>query len=138
MYTAFEPIPLDNSSLSKFRQPDTIDTFANYKYRQHPNCDISSLSLHNSFSPLCPDRSSFLDAFSGSGRIGFDAPFMPRGCDMRWYATEEVCDILGRFEKVFVVGDSMMRHAVGAMNVFLRQDLGYGAVTGWNFGDEER
>lgn len=30
-----------------------------------------------------------------------------------------------------------MRHVVGAMNVVLRQDLGYGAVTGWNFGQEE-
>lgn len=57
---------------------------------------------------------------------------------MRWYATEEICDIMGRFEKVIVIGDSMMRHVVGAINVFLRQDLGYGAVTGWNFGDEER
>lgn len=63
---------------------------------------------------------------------------MPRDCDMRWYATEEICDILSRFEKVIVVGDSMMRHVVGAMNVLLRQDLGYGGVTDWNFGDEER
>jgi len=57
---------------------------------------------------------------------------------MRWYTTEEVCEILGRFEKIIVLGDSMMRHVVGAMNVILRKDLGYGAVTGWNFDDEER
>lgn len=138
IYTAFDSIAVDNSSLSIYRRPDTFDTFANYKYRQDPKCDISSLSLHKPFSPLCPNRPSFLDAFSGGGRIGFDAPFMPRDCDMRWYATEEVCDILGRFEKVIVVGDSMMRHVVGAMNVLLRKDLGYGAVTGWNFGEEER
>lgn len=138
IYTAFEPIALDNSSLSVYRRPDTVDTFINYKYRVHPDCDISSLALHKAFSPLCHDRTSFLDAFSGGGRIGFDAPFMPRDCDMRWYATEEICDIMSRFEKVIVIGDSMMRHVVGAMNVFLRQDLGYGAVTGWNFGDEER
>ena len=30
-----------------------------------------------------------------------------------------------------------MRHVIGAMNVLLRQNLGYGAVTGWNFGEEE-
>lgn len=30
-----------------------------------------------------------------------------------------------------------MRHVVGAMNVLLRKDLGYGAVTGWNFDQEE-
>ncbi|KAK5937809.1 hypothetical protein PMZ80_009938 [Knufia obscura] len=87
--------------------------------------------------PLCPDRPSFLRAFSNGGRIGFDAPFMPRACDMRWYTTPETCDILSRFEKVVVVGDSMMRHVVGALNVLLREDLGYGAVTGWNFGEEE-
>jgi len=30
-----------------------------------------------------------------------------------------------------------MRHVVGALNVLLRKDLGYGAVTNWNFNDEE-
>lgn len=56
---------------------------------------------------------------------------------MRWFTTDEICDILSRFEKVIVVGDSMMRHVVGALNVLLRQDLGYGAVTNWNFDDQE-
>jgi hypothetical protein len=62
---------------------------------------------------------------------------MPRDCDMRWFSTEEACKILSRFERVIVVGDSMMRHVVGALNVILRKDLGYGAVTQWNFNDEE-
>jgi len=35
------------------------------------------------------------------------------------------------------VGDSMMRHVVGALNVLLRKDLGYGAVTNWNFDEQE-
>lgn len=56
---------------------------------------------------------------------------------MRWYTTPETCEILSRFEKVIFVGDSMMRHVVGALNVLFRADLGYGAVTGWNFDDEE-
>jgi len=56
---------------------------------------------------------------------------------MRWYTTSETCETLSRFEKVIFVGDSMMRHVVGALNVLLRADLGYGAVTGWNFDDEE-
>jgi len=68
-------------------------------------------------------RSSMLEAISGEGRIGFGAPFMPRGCDMRWLATEEVCEIFSLFEKVIVVGESMMRH-VGALNVLLRKTLG--------------
>jgi hypothetical protein len=124
-----EPIP--------YRNPDTIDTFTNYKYRSDPYCNISSLDLHLPFSPLCTSRQAFLRAFSGGGRIGFNAPYMPRDCDMRWFSTEEACKILSRFERVIVVGDSMMRHVVGALNVILRKDLGYGAVTQWNFNDEE-
>ncbi|KIW67674.1 hypothetical protein PV04_06906 [Phialophora macrospora] len=120
-----------------YRAPDTIDTFQNYAWRNHSACQISSLDLHSAFSPLCQTRHDFLTAFSGGGRIGFDQPFMPRGCDMRWFTTEEVCEIFSRFEKIVVVGDSMMRHVVGALNVLLRKDLGYGAVTNWNFDEEE-
>lgn len=111
---------------TQYRLPDIVDTFANYKYRNHSECQISSQDLHIPFSPLCSSRDEFLTAVSGGGRAGFDAPYMPRGCDMRWYTTEEVCEIISRFEKVIVVGDSMMRHVVGAINVLLRKDLGYG------------
>jgi hypothetical protein len=114
-----------------------VDTFINYAYRNHSDCQISSLGLHAPFSPACETRSDFLRAYTGGGRIGFNAPFMPRGCDMRWYSTEEICEVFGRFERVIVVGDSMMRHVVGALNVLLRKDLGYGAVTNWNFNDQE-
>ena len=57
---------------------------------------------------------------------------------MRWFTSEEVCEILSRFEKVIIVGDSMMRHVIGSINVLIRKDLGYGAVTDWNFSPEER
>ncbi|KIV78900.1 hypothetical protein PV11_06502 [Exophiala sideris] len=127
------PVP-ENTT---FRIPDTIDTFHDYKFRNHSSCQISSLDLHSAFSPLCDTRDAFLSAFSGGGRIGFDRPFIPLDCDMRWFTTEEVCSILSRFEKVIVVGDSMMRHVVGALNVLLRKDLGYGAVTNWNFDEQE-
>jgi hypothetical protein len=126
--------PPENGS---YRYPDVVDTFEAYKWRNHPDCDISSLNLHRPFSPLCETREDFLEAFSGGGRVGFDQPFMPLKCDMRWFTTEEICEIFSRFEKVIVVGDSMMRHVVGALNVLLRQDLGYGAVTNWNFGEQE-
>ena len=119
-----------------YRFPDTLDTFASYKYRN--TCNISSLDLHTPFFPLCSDRKSMLKAMSDGGRIGFDAPYLPRGCDMRWFTTEEVCEILSRFEKVIIVGDSMMRHVIGSINVMIRKDLGYGAVTDWNFSPDER
>jgi len=118
------------------RYSDTIDTFASYKYRN--TCNISSLDLHAPFSPLCPDRKSMITALSSGGRIGNDAPYMPRSCDMRWFSTQEICEILGRFEKVIIIGDSMMRHVIGSINVLIRKDLGYGAVTDWNFSPEER
>ncbi|MCJ1259723.1 hypothetical protein MMC24_007562 [Lignoscripta atroalba] len=118
------------------RIPDTIDTFSSYKYRN--TCNISSLDLHAPFAPLCSDRKSMLTAMSSGGRVGRDAPYMPRGCDMRWFSTEEICEILSRFEKVIIVGDSMMRHLIGSINVLIRKDLGYGAVTDWNFSLEER
>ena len=118
------------------RFPDAVDTFADYKYREA--CNISSLDLHLPFAPLCHDRASLLDAMSGGGRIGLAAPYMPRGCDMRWFTTDEICEILSRFGKVIIVGDSMMRHVIGSMNVLIRKDLGYGAVTNWNFSPEER
>lgn len=127
-------LPPENTT---YRAPDTIDTFLHYNYRNHSDCQISSLDLHSAFSPLCKTRQDFLHAFSGGGRVGFNRPFMPLDCDMRWFTTDEVCEIFSRFEKVIVVGDSMMRHVVGAMNVLLRKDLGYGAVTNWNFDDGE-
>lgn len=119
-----------------YRVPDTIDTFQSYKFRSA--CNVSSLDLHPPFSPLCKDRASMLTAMSSGGRIGHDAPYMPRGCDMRWFTSEEVCEILGRFDRVVLVGDSMLRHMIGSMNILIRKDLGYGAVTDWNFSLQER
>ncbi|KAH8654948.1 hypothetical protein BGZ60DRAFT_472896 [Tricladium varicosporioides] len=130
-FTAFQ-----SPELIKYREPDTIDTFASYKFRNA--CNISSLDLHTPFRPLCPDRASILTAMASGGRIGLDAPYMPRGCDMRWFTSEEVCEILQRFDRIVLVGDSMLRHVIGSINILLRKDLGYGAVTDWNFSVEER
>ncbi len=110
------------------RGRDSMDTFANFSHRG-ASCDVSSLDLHRSFGPVCPDRDSVLKAMSDGGRVGRDAPYVPRGCDMRWYNTQEVCEILDRFSQVILVGDSMLRHIIGAMNVLIREDLGYGGVT---------
>ena len=79
-----------------------------------------------------------LQAMSSGGRIGNDAPYIPRYCDMRWFSTEEICEILGRFERIVLVGDSMLRHVIGSMNILVRKDLGYGAVTDWNFSPQEK
>jgi hypothetical protein len=130
---AFQP-----PELSDYRTPDSLNTFNGYKFYNHTDCQISSLDLHAPFAPLCTTRADMLDAISGGGRIGFGAPFMPRGCDMRWFTTEEVCEIFSRFDKVILVGGSMMRHVGGALNVLLRKNLGYGAVADWNFTPKEK
>jgi hypothetical protein len=57
---------------------------------------------------------------------------------MRWFTSEEVCAILGRFDKVVIIGDSMLRHVTGSINILVRKDIGYGAVTDWNFSAQER
>lgn len=116
---------------------EVSNTFASYKHLGE-KCNISSLELHRPYGPICPSRASMLTAMSSGGRIGRDAPYIPRGCDMQWYTTEEVCEILGRFSQVILVGDSMLRHVIGALNIIIREDLGYGGVTDWNFDARER
>lgn len=54
------------------------------------------------------------------------------------FTSEEICEILGRFEKLVLIGDSMLRHVIGSINVLVRKDLGYGAVTDWNFSMQEK
>ncbi|KAJ3579915.1 hypothetical protein NPX13_g655 [Xylaria arbuscula] len=113
------------------------NTFSAYKHFGD-RCNISSLDIHVPYEPVCPTRASMLTAMSSGGRIGRDAIYIPRGCDMRWYTTEEVCKILGRFSQVILVGDSMLRHVIGALNIIVREDLGYGGVTDWNFDAREK
>ncbi|KAI1779263.1 hypothetical protein F4818DRAFT_438048 [Hypoxylon cercidicola] len=124
-------------SLPESRVGELRDTLAGYKYRGD-ECNISSLDLHMPLGVVCSDRGSMLTAMSSGGRIGRDAPYIPRGCDMQWFSTWEVCEILGRYSQVILVGDSMLRHVIGALNVLIREDLGYGGVTDWNFSEEEK
>ncbi|KAI1755691.1 hypothetical protein F4782DRAFT_364733 [Xylaria castorea] len=119
------------------RPHEFSNAFVGYKHFGGA-CNISSLELHRPYDPICPNRASMLTAMSWGGRIGRDAPYIPRGCDMVWHTTEEVCDILGRFSQVVLVGDSMLRHVIGALNVIVRENLGSGGVTDWNFNVREK
>jgi len=78
---------------------------------------------------------------SGGGRIGWDAPYSTRGCgmepsegrgltllitwivDMQWFTTSEICRILHKFDRIHIIGDSMMRTLAQAFHVLLREDL---------------
>lgn len=124
-------------ALPESRVGELKDTLVGYKHRGG-KCNLSSLDLHVPFGAICPDRSSMLTAMSSGGRIGRDSPYIPRGCDMQWFDTWEACEILGRYSQVILVGDSMLRHVIGALNILIREDLGYGGVTDWNFSEEEK
>ncbi|KAI1433579.1 hypothetical protein GGR50DRAFT_667701 [Xylaria sp. CBS 124048] len=119
------------------RPHEFSNAFAGYKHFGD-KCNISSLEIHRPFDPICATSSSMLKAMSSGGRIGRDAPYIPRGCDLQWFTTEEVCEILGRFSQVVLIGDSMLRHVIGALNIIVRENLGYGGVTDWNFDDREK
>ncbi|KAG9235547.1 hypothetical protein BJ875DRAFT_267577 [Amylocarpus encephaloides] len=131
-----ELIPFQPPELGGYHHHAKVDTFTTYKYRS--TCHISSLDLHRPFRPLCTDRQSMLNEMSSSGRIDIESPYMPQHCEMRWFTTEEICEILGRFERVVLVGDSMLRQVTGSINFFIRRDLGYGAVADWIFSAQER
>lgn len=125
-----DPIPGPYNPPSDLsRLVDTIDSFAEYAHWEE--CNISSLSLHTPINPLCTDKTSLLRAVSGGGRPGYDKPYIPLDCDMRWYTTAEVCSIFSRYSHVLFIGDSLMRHIVESMYVFLRADIGLGAIADW-------
>ncbi|KAH8662112.1 hypothetical protein BX600DRAFT_512985 [Xylariales sp. PMI_506] len=132
-HTATRP---SSSGLSNL-ETKPINALAAFKH-YGPSCAISSADLYQPRARPCMNRSSMLNAMSSGGRIGRDSPYTARGCDMIWYDTTEVCEILGRFSQVMLVGDSMLRHVIGALNILVREDLGYGAVTDWNFNKDER
>ncbi|KAK9472906.1 uncharacterized protein V1510DRAFT_120992 [Dipodascopsis tothii] len=131
-----EETAAEDTGVSARPKRDDFDAFADYKYQDV--CKISSLDLHRPFEPLCKDKTSLIDAMSNGGRIGIDAPYMPRDCDMRWYTTQEACSIVEKFDRISIIGDSMMRQMLGALYVILRKNMGYGGVTDWNFSDEEK
>lgn len=112
------------------RKIDLGDSFRDFN-RSWPWCHLSSLDLHEPFEPLCPDKDSVLQSMSYGGRAGVDKPFQPRDCDMRWFNSEEICDILGKFSYVWILGDSLMRHTTSAMHTLMREDLIEGAHTKW-------
>lgn len=92
---------------------------------------------------FCRDRKHLLKAMSEGGRIGFDAPYQSQGkkkrsligdwltctaCAHRWFAVEEMCFILERFDAVVFIGDESLETIYGGFNAILRRDLVLGAL----------
>lgn len=55
---------------------------------------------------------------------------------MQWFTSAEICDILSRFSKVTVIGDSLMRDLSIALHIFLREDLVHGGHWGAPDGED--
>ena len=75
---------------------------------------------------------------SAGGRHGFDAPYFPAGCHYRWYSTAEICMILDRFDAIFFVGDSLLKHIYAAFNMLLRENIDMGGLKQWELSDSQR
>lgn len=91
--------------------------------------------------PLCSDADELLASLQRGTRLNTGGNhsdlemeeasltwFSPNTCSFRWYSKEEVCQILGRFSHVHLVGDSLMRHVGQAFFMLLRDDYKYGAL----------
>ncbi|KAK7203888.1 hypothetical protein BZA70DRAFT_282353 [Myxozyma melibiosi] len=110
-------------------------------------CKISSTRLYNPMTkpdgslvrPYCDSKAKLLEALSGGGRVGFNAPYHPRSCEYRWFDPEEICMILDRFDAVIFIGESSMTsHLYGAFNSLLRKNLAWGALKNWELNEQQR
>jgi len=89
LFSVFRQRKMDNYLLAadpKERPNEFTNMLAGYKHFGE-TCRVSSLDLHRPFEPVCPDKTSMLEAMSSGGRIGRDAPYIPRDCDFRWFTT---------------------------------------------------
>ena len=117
------------------------------RFEGHQECGIHSSSLYlppkfEANKPkhpvLCPNRRHLLEALSGGGRHGFDAPYSPVGCHFRWYTAAEVCMILERFDGLVFLGDDMLKAIYAAFNMLLRENIAFGGLKQWDLDEHER
>ena len=55
--------------------------------------------------------------------------FLPAAnCTFRWYSPAEACAVMGRFSRVYLVGDSFVRHMQQGLFALLRGNFEYGAL----------
>jgi len=117
-----------------------FDGFADF--HRTPTCNLSTLDLHEPFTPKCTNRQNVLRAMSSGGRRGIDAPYQPRDCDLTWFSSTELCAILSKFSRVHFVGDSMMRFLSVSVHMLLRGDLEDGGRATWrdaeDLGEDDR
>ncbi|KAK9315923.1 hypothetical protein V1524DRAFT_476197 [Lipomyces starkeyi] len=81
----------------------------------------------------CTAKNALLDSLSSGGRIGLNAPYHSKGCEMWWYESEELCNVWAKYGKVMFVGDDVLEDIYGGMMVLVREDPLYGAVRQWSY-----
>lgn len=57
--------------------------------------------------------------------------------DMHWFSTAETCELLSKFDNIYLWGDSQTRHLTQAFAVLLREDLIDGGRATWREDVEE-
>ena len=89
----------------------------------------------------CTSTQHLLSSLKGGVRVTYDTLlpdleaekpveswFIPQSCSFRWYTSHEICNLLGRFSQIILVGDSLMRHIHQALFMLLRDDLQSGGM----------
>lgn len=119
----FEGLPLDRTN-------DRKDIFADWRGREE--CGFGAMDLHVPLTRTCRTRQSLLDAMTDGERPdGFDKPFKPLGCDLHFFSTAEVCEILSRFENVIFIGDSLIRHTEWSVAMLMQENYYDGGQNDW-------
>ncbi|KAL4793253.1 hypothetical protein BDV19DRAFT_366894 [Aspergillus venezuelensis] len=126
-------LPFSYSSKPAIKPIAGDDLLAQYVGRDE--CGISSQNLYLPPHPggelYCQSRESLLASMSNGGRHGFNAPYTSQGCSYHWYTNAEICEIIGRFDGVFFIGDDSLADAYAGFNILLRQDLKQGSLRDW-------
>ena len=149
-----DKIPFARESIEEYLRPFCItEKDSNQKnsyfehFDGHQECGIRSPIIYNpprldinkpKHQIFCQNRPRVLEALSGGGRHGFDAPYSPVGCQYRWYTTAEICMILERFDGIVFIGDDMLRTIYAAFNMLLRENIDFGGLKQWELDDQTR
>ncbi|KAL4933554.1 uncharacterized protein BDV17DRAFT_111757 [Aspergillus undulatus] len=129
-------LPFSYSSKPAITPNAGDDLLAQYVGRE--DCGISSQALYlpprSGDELYCQSRESLLSSMSNGGRHGFGAPYTSQDCFYRWYTNSEICEILGRFDGIFFIGDDSLADGYAGFNILLRQDLKQGSLKEWEMG----
>ncbi|KAK9365267.1 hypothetical protein V1509DRAFT_661040 [Lipomyces kononenkoae] len=89
------------------------------------------------YTPPCISKNALLDSLSNGGRIGLNAPYHSKGCEMWWYEARELCSVWAKYSKVIFVGDDVLGDVFAGMMALIRKDKLDGAVRRWRYNSKK-